>query len=99
IQDPITVSPNQLIGDVIAMIDAKRFAFSTFPVIEEGGKLVGLLSGNVVKDRYKSKRVSEVMTHRAQLITERENAVAKDPIRSADHFFSKHVGLNKMLVV
>lgn len=99
IQDPITVSPNQLIGDVLAMIDAKRFAFSTFPVIEDGGKLVGLLSGNVVKDRYKSKRVSEVMTDRAHLITERESAVAKDPIRSADHFFSAHVGLNKMLVV
>ena len=30
IQDPITVTPDQLIGDVLAMIDAKRFAFSTF---------------------------------------------------------------------
>ncbi|MEO7598414.1 MAG: IMP dehydrogenase [Opitutus sp.] len=99
IQDPITVSPNQLIGDVIGMIEAKRFAFSTFPVIEDSGKLVGLLSGNVVKDRYKTKRVSEVMTPRAQLITEKESAVAKDPIRAADHFFSSHVGLNKMLVV
>jgi IMP dehydrogenase len=99
IQDPITVEPGQLIGDVIAMIEAKRFAFSTFPVVDDGGKLVGLLSGNVVKDRYKSKKVSEVMTPRAQLITERESAVAKDPIRAADHFFSSNVGLNKMLVV
>jgi IMP dehydrogenase len=99
IQDPITVSPDQLIGDVIAMIEAKRFAFSTFPVIDQGGKLVGLLSGNVVKDRYKSKHVSDVMTPRAQLITEKQSAVAKDPIRAADHFFSSHVGLNKMLVV
>ncbi len=99
IQDPITVSPDQLIGEVIAMIESKRFAFSTFPVVEASGKLVGLLSGNVVKDRYKSKRVSEVMTPRAQLITEKESAVAKDPIRAADHFFSSHVGLNKMLVV
>lgn len=99
IQDPITVSPGQIIGDVLAMMDAKRFAFSTFPVVDESGKLVGLLSGNVVKDRYKSKRVSDVMTPRAQLITEKESAVAKDPIRAADHFFSSHVGLNKMLVV
>jgi IMP dehydrogenase len=99
IQDPITVSPDQLIGDVIAMIEAKRFAFSTFPVIDQGGRLVGLLSGNVVKDRYKSKHVSDVMTPRAQLITEKQSAVAKDPIRAADHFFSSHVGLNKMLVV
>ena len=99
IQDPITVTPDQLIGEVIAMIDARRFTFSTFPVVDAAGKLAGLLSGNVVKDRYKSKRVAEVMTPRAQLITEKESAVAKDPIKSADHFFSSHVGLNKMLVV
>src|SRR5207248_993983 len=41
IQDPITVAPDQLIGDLLAMIEAKRFAFSTFPVVEESGKLVG----------------------------------------------------------
>ena len=99
IQDPITVTPNQLIGNVLAMIEAKRFAFSTFPVVDVTGKLVGLLSGNVVKHRYKSKPVSAVMTPRAQLITEKESAVAKDPIKAADLFFSANVGLNKMLVV
>src|SRR6187455_1887111 len=46
IQDPITVAPDQLIGDVLAMIDTKRFAFSTFPVVDARGKLAGLLSGN-----------------------------------------------------
>jgi IMP dehydrogenase len=99
IQDPITVGPDQLIGDVLAMIDAKRFAFSTFPVAEPSGRLVGLLSGNVVKDRYKSKKVAEVMTPRAQLATERESAVAPNPIAAADRFFTKHVGIHKMLVV
>ena len=99
IQDPITVTPGQLIGDVIAMIESRRFAFSTFPVVDASGKLAGLLSGNVVKDRYKTKRVSEVMTARAQLITVQERDVAKDPIKAADNFFSSHVGLNKMLVV
>jgi IMP dehydrogenase len=99
IQDPITVTPDQLIGDVLAMIEAKRFAFSTFPVVDAHGHLTGLLSGNVVKDRYKTKKVAEVMTPRAQLITEVESAVAKDPIKAADTFFSTHVGINKMLVV
>ena len=99
IQDPITVAPDQLIGDLLAMIDAKRFAFSTFPVVDAEGKLAGLLSGNVVKDRSKSKRVSEVMTPRAQLITENKRAAAKDPIKAADRFFSANVGINKMLVV
>jgi IMP dehydrogenase len=99
IQDPITVAPEQLIGDVLAMIDARRFAFSTFPVLDTEGKLVGLLSGNVVKDRYKTKKVADVMTPRVQLITEKQKAVAKDPIKAADKFFSGHVGINKMLVV
>ena len=99
IQDPITVGPDQLIGDVLAMIEAKRFAFSTFPVTDTNGKLVGMLSGNVVKDRYKVKKVAEVMTRRDQLITEKQKAIAKDPIKAADTFFTEHVGINKMLVV
>ena len=99
IQDPISVSPDQLIGDVLAMIEAKRFAFSTFPVVDHSGVLVGLLSGNVVKDRYKTKRVTDVMTPRTQLKTEKQRAVAKDPIKAADRFFTENVGINKMLVV
>jgi IMP dehydrogenase len=99
IQDPITVTPGQLIGDVLAMIEAKRFAFSTFPVVDENGRLAGLLSGNVVKDRYKTKRVADVMTARAGLRVEKQRAVAKDPIHAADRFFTSHVGINKMLVV
>jgi IMP dehydrogenase len=99
IQDPITIGADQLIADLLALIEAKRFAFSTFPVLDAAGKLVGLLSGNVVKDRYKTKKVADVMTPRAQLITEKQRAVAKDPIKAADRFFSEHVGINKMLVV
>jgi IMP dehydrogenase len=99
IQDPITIGPDQLIGDLLSLIETKRFAFSTFPVVDAGGVLVGLLSGNVVKDRYKAKKVSDVMTPRASLITEQQRAVAQDPIKAADRFFSEHVGINKMLVV
>src|ERR1017187_6528260 len=68
IQDPITVGPDQKIGDVLAMIETKRFAFSTFPVVDPQGRLVGLLSGHVIKERYKTKAVAEVMTPRGQLI-------------------------------
>ncbi|PTY04731.1 malate dehydrogenase [Opitutaceae bacterium EW11] len=99
IQDPITVSPEALIGDVLGMIEVKKFAFSTFPVVDAQGKLVGLLSGNVVKERYRAKKVADVMTPRNHLITEHERHIAKDPIKAADEFFSAHVGINKMLVV
>src|SRR5476651_2272285 len=44
IQDPMTVSPELLIGDVLAMIDQRRFDFRTFPVADATGKLVGLLA-------------------------------------------------------
>jgi IMP dehydrogenase len=99
IQDPITVALDSSIADVLAMIELKKFAFSTFPVVDREGKLAGLLSGNVVKERYKSKKVSEVMTPRAVLVTEHERNVAKDPIKAADAFFNEHVGINKMLVL
>ncbi|MGH7994832.1 MAG: IMP dehydrogenase [Opitutaceae bacterium] len=99
IQDPITVSPEQSIGEVLAMIEARRFAFSTFPVTDTHGRLVGLLSGNVVKDRYKAKPVGEVMTGRSELCTQTTGEVRSDPIRAADRFFTTNVGANKMLVV
>ena len=99
IEDPITVEAGESIGDVLAMIETRRFSFSTFPVVDGSGKLVGLLSGNVVKERYKSSKVADVMTPRAQLRTEKQRAVAKDPIKAADAFFTAHVGINKMLVV
>jgi len=99
IQDPITVSLDLSIADVLAMIEQKKFAFSTFPVVDREGKFAGLLSGNVVKERYKSKKVSEVMTPRSVLVTEHERNVAKDPIKAADAFFNEHIGINKMLVL
>src|SRR5512140_1987304 len=52
IQEPIKATADQLIGDVLAMMEKKRFAFSTFPVVDAEGKLVGLLPGHVVKQRY-----------------------------------------------
>ena len=99
IQDPITVAIDASVADVLAMIEQKKFAFSTFPVVDREGKLAGLLSGNVVKERYKSKKIADVMTPRAQLVTEHERNVSKDPIKAADAFFNEHVGVNKMLVL
>lgn len=99
IQDPITVSPDVTIGDVLQMIEQRRFDFRTFPVVEESGKLAGLLSGNLVKERYKSKKVADVMTPRKQLVTVSERALGADPIKEADKFFTEHVGIHKILVV
>jgi len=99
IQDPITVSPDQLVGDILAMIEQKRFDFRTFPVVEASGKLMGLLSGSTVRERYRAKKVAEAMVPRRDILTVHEGALRPDPITAADLFFMEHVGIHKMLVV
>jgi IMP dehydrogenase len=99
IPDPIKVSPDQLVGDVVAMVDERKFGFSTFPVVDEKGKLVGLLSGHVVKPRYAKRKVSEAMTPREQVQTISKKELGKDPIARADKFFTERPGIHKLLVV
>lgn len=99
IQDPIKVSPDLHIADVLELIEEKRFGFSTFPVVDARGKLVGLLSGHVVKPRYAAKTVAEALTPRAQVHTLTRRELGNDPIALADKFFTEHVGIHKLLVV
>lgn len=99
IQDPIKVSPDLHIADVLELIEEKKFGFSTFPVVDALGKLVGLLSGHVVKPRYAAKTVAEALTPRAQVHTVTRRELGNDPIAVADKFFTEHVGIHKLLVV
>ena len=68
IQEPITVQPDKTVGDVIELIETKRYSFSTFPVVGTDRKLVGLLSGNVLKSRYASKPVTGALVPREQVL-------------------------------
>ena len=99
IQEPVKVSPEQLIGDVVEMIEKQRFAFGTFPVVDAAGKLVGLLPGHVVKPRYAKRKVSEALTPRAQVHTISKKELGANPIARADKFFTEHPGIHKLLVV
>jgi IMP dehydrogenase len=99
IQEPIKVSPDQLIGDVLALIEEKKFGFSTFPVVDAKGILVGLLSSHVVKPRYAARKISAALTPRKQVHTIRQKELGKDPIARADKFFTEHIGIHKLLVV
>ncbi|MFM8359271.1 MAG: IMP dehydrogenase, partial [Verrucomicrobiota bacterium] len=99
IQDPIKVTPDQLIGEVLEMIEAKRFAFGTFPVVDDRGRLLGLLPGHVVKPRYARRRVSEALQPRSQVKTIHTRELGADPINRADRFFTDHPGIHKLLVV
>ncbi|HTV40255.1 MAG TPA: IMP dehydrogenase [Candidatus Sulfotelmatobacter sp.] len=99
IQEPIKVSPDAFIGDVIQMIDQKKFGFSTFPVVDGHGTLLGLLPGHVVKPRYAQRKVAEALQPRAQVQTINQKELGKDPIARADRFFTEHLGIHKLLVV
>ena len=99
IQEPIKVAPEQLIGEVLELIAKKRFAFGTFPVVDGQGKLVGLLSGHVVKQRYAKRKVAEALTPRSQIHTLNKKELGRDAIAKADQFFTDHPGIHKLLVV
>src|SRR5438128_5781476 len=99
IQDPIKVAPEQLIGEVLEMIEERKFAFSTFPVVDGTGTLVGLLSSHVVKPRYAKRKIAESLTPRSQVHTIPQKELGSNPIARADRFFTDHPGIHKLLVV
>lgn len=99
IQEPIKVNPNQQIGEVLEYIKSRGFGFSTFPVVDETSKLLGLLPGRAVKPRYADRKVSEAMTPRDEVYTLNEKEIRENPITVADSFFTRHLGIHKLLVV
>ncbi len=99
IREPIKVNPDQKIGDVLNLIEEKKFTFSTFPVVDEFGRLLGLLPGHCVRARFASRDVSEAMVSRPSVLTIRENELGGDPIARADRFFTDNIGIHKLLVV
>lgn len=99
IQEPIKVMADQLIGDILQMIEDRRFTFSTFPVVDPANRLVGLLPGHVVKPRYAHRKVAEALTPRSQVHTLNVRELGNDPIARADQFFSENPGIHKILVV
>ena len=99
IQDPITITADKLVGDVLELIKQKSFQFRTFPIVDENERLLGLLPGRVVKERYRSRKVTDGMLTRKEVYTICEDEVGMDPIATADQFFSKHMGIHKLLVV
>jgi IMP dehydrogenase len=99
IQDPITVRPDMRVGDVLELIEHRKFDFRSFPVVEEDGRLAGLLTGSAVKEVYRHRSVTEAMTPRKSLLTVNQRGVTHDPIKQAEKFFAENVGITKMLIV
>ena len=99
IQEPVTIEPSLKVGDVLEIIERKNFNFRTFPVVEKTGKLIGLLSGSVVRERYRDIEVVKAMNPRERLLTLNEKNLQGDPIAAADKFFDENIGIHKVLVI
>ena len=97
-KNPLRPTQTNKLGEVLDYIKDRGFGFSTFPVVDNTNKLLGLLPGRVVKARY-DRLVSEAMTPREQVYTLYEKEITQDPIQTADRFFSDHLGIHKLLIV
>jgi IMP dehydrogenase len=93
ISDPITVSPDKTIREVIELTRAK--GISGVPVVANGGDVVGIVTHRDLRfeNRYDAP-VSSVMTPKERLITVRENAPKEEVLL----LLHKH-RIEKVLVV
>ncbi|MDG6896904.1 IMP dehydrogenase [Actinobacillus delphinicola] len=80
VTEPVTVSPNLTLAELAEIVKKNKFA--GYPVIDENNDLVGIITGRdtrFVTDL--SKKVSEVMTPKARLITVKENTPRADILK------------------
>jgi IMP dehydrogenase len=76
LRDPITISPNVPVRDVIAL--SRHHGISGFPVLDNG-KVVGIVTGRDLRfETRMDAPVSEIMTPRERLITVPEGATIED---------------------
>ncbi len=80
IKEPITVTPDTTIGDVIRLTREKNI--SGVPVVENGNRLVGIVTNRDLRFETRfDAPVSEVMTPRERLVTVREGAPKEEVVR------------------
>ncbi len=71
--DPVTVRPENTLADIVALTN--KHGFAGFPVIDDKGELVGIITGRDVRFVTDlSKKVYEIMTPKDKLVTCYENA-------------------------
>lgn len=71
VKNPVTLRPEQHIGDALELM--KRYSVSGFPVIDEAGKLVGILTNRDIRFEPNSRtKVKDLMT-KENLVTAPQN--------------------------
>jgi len=93
VKDPVTVSPNATVKEVLDTIRA--FNFHALPVVEKDNQLVGIVTGRDLRfETNLDQPVSQIMTPKDRLVTVKENT-DRETVRALLH---KH-RIEKVLVV
>lgn len=69
IESPVEVKESMSIEEVLRMCEERQFGFSTFPVIDSEGKLVGLMTQNDFDFSDKQSSVASAMTPLSEVIS------------------------------
>ena len=93
VKDPITVSPEMKVRDVLAL--TRQYRISGLPVINAAGRVVGIVTNRDLRFETKlDQPVTNIMTPRERLVTVREGA----PHEEAMALMHKH-RLERVLVI
>ena len=93
VAEPITIGPDMLVGDVIAL--AREHRISGLPVVAEDGSVLGMVTNRDLRfETRMSVPVREVMTPRERLVTVHEGA----SLEEAKELMHQH-RLERVLVV
>ncbi|WP_334156538.1 IMP dehydrogenase [Oryzomicrobium sp.] len=83
LKDPITITPNMTVGQVVEI--TRQHRISGMPVVDKGGKVVGIVTNRDLRfESNLAQSVKEIMTPRKRLVTVKEGASideAKELIR------------------
>src|SRR6478672_6440406 len=93
VKDPITVTPNMKVRDVLALTNQHKI--SGLPVIDSSGRVVGIVTNRDLRfETNLGQPVKNIMTPRSRLVTVREGATREDAMA----LMHKH-RLERVLVV
>ncbi|MCE3238207.1 MAG: guaB 1 [Gammaproteobacteria bacterium] len=93
VKDPITISPNTTVREVLNII--KAFNFHALPVVEENQLLVGIVTSRDLRfETNLDQPVSQIMTTKERLVTVKEGT-DRETVR---HLLHKH-RIEKVLVI
>lgn len=77
VMDPITVSPEQSLASVLALVE--KHGFSGFPAIDSEGKVVGIITNRDIRyETDNTKKVKDMMTDKDHLVIAPEGISLED---------------------